>query len=479
MKITRKQIIFGLVDGHLRDSDIDILFQQLDSDGDGQLSLPDVIEAEERGTFFHTQNKNIEFKVNFLSNIDGRGFGIITSSDFKDFIRRREQQCKKLFAEIDSFGSGHISANDLKSYLSKEWDRSVSVEEASDFMSQIDTDGSGTIEYAELMDAALLSSGDVKRMFDTPPSQIQKFFEISENEVTVKPPTLGQTVFAGLLAGTLARTATAPFERISIIMRAGCTVHASSSVLGTMASVVRSEGLAALWRGNLLNCFQIGCFSSTYFCTQHFITTPLVSGTAQEPSFLEKFLAGGLAGVVAMTSIYPLFVGHTRLALTDKRRYSGVMDMFTKTITRDGFRSFSHGYGVSALATMSGKGLDMVGILTLREVLVRAGVEPSASEMFFIGMGTSALTTFFCAPLHTVRTRLIAQGSSLGRPMVYHGPLDCMRKVVMGDRLMGLRAEGVRGLFRGVTANVLKICPAVGIQFAGYEMASGLMARYL
>jgi solute carrier family 25 phosphate transporter 23/24/25/41 len=79
-------------------------------------------------------------------------------------------------------------------------------------------------------------------------------------------PSAGQQHFstplvllAGFIAGVISRTITAPFDRLSICMRAGYTIHQgnSGSIIGTLQSMVRNAGVRSLWRGNGVNCIQV------------------------------------------------------------------------------------------------------------------------------------------------------------------------------------------------------------------------------
>ena len=60
-------------------------------------------------------------------------------------------------------------------------------------------------------------------------------------------------VVAGGLSGAVAKSATAPLERVKIMCQAGDT----SNFLKLMADVVRIEGWAGLWRGNTANVIRV------------------------------------------------------------------------------------------------------------------------------------------------------------------------------------------------------------------------------
>jgi solute carrier family 25 phosphate transporter 23/24/25/41 len=79
-----------------------------------------------------------------------------------------------------------------------------------------------------------------------------------------------------------------------------------------------------------------------------------------------------------------------------------------------------------------------------------------------IGAFSGAFGASVVYPVNLLRTRLQAQGTVL-HPPTYTGIWDVARKTV--------KNEGVRGLFKGITPNLLKVVPAVSITYVVYENA--------
>ncbi|GAM85124.1 hypothetical protein ANO11243_031280 [Dothideomycetidae sp. 11243] len=63
-------------------------------------------------------------------------------------------------------------------------------------------------------------------------------------------------------------------------------------------------------------------------------------------------------------------------------------------------------------------------------------------------------------PINLLRTRLQSQGTA-AHPRTYTGIVDVTRQTIRG--------EGFRGLFKGLTPNLLKVIPAVSITYVVYE----------
>jgi solute carrier family 25 phosphate transporter 23/24/25/41 len=86
--------------------------------------------------------------------------------------------------------------------------------------------------------------------------------------------------------------------------------------------------------------------------------------------------------------------------------------------------------------------------------------QPSSFATAFVGGFSGALGASIVYPLNLLRTRLQSQGTIL-HPRTYTGITDVFHQTIEG--------EGVRGLFKGLTPNLLKVVPAVSITWVVYE----------
>ena len=81
-------------------------------------------------------------------------------------------------------------------------------------------------------------------------------------------------------------------------------------------------------------------------------------------------------------------------------------------------------------------------------------VKLSAMVILGIGATSGSVGATVVYPINLLRTRLQAQGTTQ-HPQTYTGMMDVTVKTV--------QAEGFRGLFKGLTPNLLKVIPAVSI----------------
>ena len=83
-----------------------------------------------------------------------------------------------------------------------------------------------------------------------------------------------------------------------------------------------------------------------------------------------------------------------------------------------------------------------------------------------MGAFSGAIGASAVYPLNLLRTRLQSQGTAI-HPPTYNGMWDVTVKTVKG--------EGVRGLFKGITPNLLKVVPAVSITYVVYDNSKAVL----
>lgn len=284
-------------------------------------------------------------------------------------------------------------------------------------------------------------------------------------------------LIAGFIAGVISRSLTAPFDRLSICMRAGHTIHhGHESLYATLKSMVKAAGVRSLWRGNGVNCIQVGPESAlTFFCYEYlkgFLKDPL------HPTGIEKFTFGAIAGIYSMTLVYPFYVVQARMCVAEPGVYHGIYDCFYQTVKKEGGKSLFKGYVPSLMRIIPYKGFDLSIFNTLKEVFVPRDKAIAPWQSMLFGGLASGFSQTLTYPLVMARTKLIAQGEAQGRPLLYKNVFDAIRKTYYGDAKLGLKPEGYRGVYNGCGANLLKMIPAVALQFTVYESSLNLLRPF-
>jgi len=269
---------------------------------------------------------------------------------------------------------------------------------------------------------------------------------------------------AGGVSGAIAKTATAPIERVKLIIQTqdanpkikSGEVPRYTGIGNCFTRVYQEQGLGAFWRGNFVNVLR-------YFPTQAFNFAFKDTIKAMFPKyspktdfgmfFLVNMASGGLAGAGSLAIVYPLDYARTRLASDvggGKRQFSGLSDCLVKTMKIGGVGSLYNGFGVSVAGIIPYRGVYFGMFDSLM------GLNPYRKQSDLIGLlskfgiaQTTAITAGYASyPFDTIRRRLQMQSEKPVEEWLYKGTVDCFNKI--------LKEEGMGAMFKGAGANALR-----------------------
>ncbi len=270
---------------------------------------------------------------------------------------------------------------------------------------------------------------------------------------------------AGGVSGAIAKTATAPIERVKLIIQTqdanpmikSGEVARYTGIGNCFTRVYQEQGLGAFWRGNFTNVIR-------YFPTQAFNFAfkdtfknlfPRYNPKEQFGLFfLANMASGGLAGAGSLTIVYPLDYARTRLASDvggKQKSFNGLADCLIKTAKGpSGIAGLYNGFGVSVMGIIPYRGVYFGMYDSL------AGINPWRKEKGIIGLAskfaiaqTTAITAGYASyPFDTIRRRLQMQSEKPKDQWLYKGTMDCFTKI--------MKDEGTSALFKGAGANALR-----------------------
>uniref|UniRef100_H0VC34 Mitochondrial adenyl nucleotide antiporter SLC25A25 n=1 Tax=Cavia porcellus TaxID=10141 RepID=H0VC34_CAVPO len=372
--------------------------------------------------------------------------------DFEEFVHYLQDHEKKLrlvFKSLDKKNDGRIDAQEIMQSL-RDLGVKISEQQAEKILKSMDKNGTMTIDWNEWRDYHLLHP------VENIPEIIlywkhSTIFDVGENltvpdEFTVEERQTGmwwRHLVAGGGAGAVSRTCTAPLDRLKVLMQ----VHASRSnnmcIVGGFTQMIREGGSAIKFMG---------------------VRIKRLVGSDQETLRIhERLVAGSLAGAIAQSSIYPMEVLKTRMALRKTGQYSGMLDCARRILAKEGVAAFYKGYVPNMLGIIPYAGIDLAVYETLKNTWLQRYAVNSADPGVFVllACGTISSTCGQLAsyPLALVRTRMQAQASIEGAPEV---TMSSLFKHI-------LRTEGAFGLYRGLAPNFMKVIPAVSISYVVYE----------
>ena len=375
-------------------------------------------------------------------------------------------------------------------------------------------------------------------------------------------------LFCGGIAGSVAKTFTAPFSRLTILYQVHSLVTTKThrpkyamKMTEGFSKIVERGGLKSLWRGNMTSVIHRFPYSAINFfvyentldvltgmrtdhdeptetaghlarrMTNHLILnvdgkeanpdgnssktdedhsashdnfkmihetkqilgqtqlqipqqsqTSSSSESPEDTLAIHKFIAGAVAGSIAVSACYPLDLVRTRLTtqLDGHEHYRGIVDAFQKIYRTEGLAGYYSGIAptmcvavpnfaisYSVYGTLKEYTLDDELFYNLRRIDADSG-EPKLGFMLTVMCGASSgfMATAMTFPMDTIRRRMQIQNLHV----------DKQHRLSSSQQFVNLiRHEGLSSLYRGLTPEMVKVIPQVSIMFMVYEWSKDVL----
>jgi solute carrier family 25 (adenine nucleotide translocator) protein 4/5/6/31 len=269
----------------------------------------------------------------------------------------------------------------------------------------------------------------------------------------------------GGFSGAIAKTITAPIERVKLIIQTqdanprilSGEVKRYTGIVNCFSRVSSEQGLLAFWRGNFTNVIRYFHTQAFNFAFKDFFKSlfPHYSSKTQFLQFVAVQVASGsLAGAGSLCIVYPLDYARTRLASdvgSGKRDFNGLWDCLKKTSSGPkGPIALYNGFGVSVIGIIPYRGVyfGMFDTLTALNPYKDGNSAISLIARFACAQSTAIVAGYASYPFDTVRRRLQMQSEKPVEQWTYKSTADCFGKV--------LKNEGFTAFFKGAGANALR-----------------------
>jgi solute carrier family 25 (mitochondrial phosphate transporter), member 23/24/25/41 len=258
---------------------------------------------------------------------------------------------------------------------------------------------------------------------------------------------------------------TAPIDRLRVVFQVesvdAIVQKRTLSWSSTLNYILTEGSWHSLWRGNWVNVLKTAPEHAIRMATYEKFKT-ILKGNRETKinSSTEKFFCGSMAGLVSTFVLYPLKTVKTMMNLGKTGEFKSIIHCMNQMYTKYGIRCFYRGLVANSAAIMPCSGVDLLAYETLKKKYCSVTNAPSLThfEVFILGNISSTLGNLIVYPLIFARTRLQSNRNP------NETTLNLLQKV--------WKRDGLQGIYRGVTLQLIKIGPAAGISYIVFEEIS-------
>ncbi|KAI1424109.1 solute carrier family 25 member 42 [Xylaria sp. FL1777] len=281
---------------------------------------------------------------------------------------------------------------------------------------------------------------------------------------------------AGGVAGAVSRTVVSPLERLKILLQVQSAGHNEYklSVGKALGKMWKEEGWRGFMRGNGTNCIRIVPYSAVQFGSYNLYKRQFFE---REPGMvmgpLARLFCGGIAGITSVVFTYPLDIVRTRLsiqtasfaALSDVHK-DKLPGMWTTMVlmykSEGGMAALYRGIIPTVAGVAPYVGMNFMTYEFVRKYLTPEGDQnPSAGRKLLAGAISGAVAQTCTYPFDVLRRRFQINTMS-GMGYQYKSIGDAIRVIVS--------QEGIRGLYKGLVPNLLKVAPSMAANWLSFEL---------
>ncbi|KAG7450571.1 mitochondrial carrier, partial [Guyanagaster necrorhizus] len=272
----------------------------------------------------------------------------------------------------------------------------------------------------------------------------------------------------GGVSAAVAKTSAAPIERIKLLVqnqdemiKQGRLATPYKGVTDAFKRTYADEGLLSLWRGNTANVIRYFPTQALNFAFKDYFKA--LFGFKKNEGYWKWFAgnvaSGGAAGASSLLFVYSLDYARTRLANDAKsakgggeRQFNGLVDVYKKTLASDGIAGLYRGFVPSVVGIIVYRGLYFGVYDSLKPVVLIGPLEGSFLASFGLGWGVTVGAGLASYPLDTIRRRMMMTS---GSGVNYKSMFDAGSQIIA--------KEGVKSLFKGAGANILRGVAGAGV----------------
>lgn len=322
------------------------------------------------------------------------------------------------------------------------------------------------------------------------------------------------TMIAGGVAGTVSKTAMAPLSRLTILYQVDSALHPSQSTssngkvspkvlnISQLTNlIIREEGFLSLWKGNFTSVLHRFPYSAINFSVYERSKDLLKRVYQSDETMGIRFACGALGGASACIACYPLDIIRTRLTINPSKVHvtainssppsgkpasgivytnDSILGNLEYIVRTEGVRGLYRGLLVSLSVCVPNLAVGFSAYGTVKERILNSKYDMLKNEkhdglnMFgamLSGASSGIVSSLLVFPADVIRRRMQVRGLT-------SSAVTARQTVRISDEVLQLwRIEGIRGFYRGISPELIKVTPSVGITFCVYELVLQLMNK--
>ncbi|KAM0996085.1 hypothetical protein ACFX13_006195 [Malus domestica] len=284
-----------------------------------------------------------------------------------------------------------------------------------------------------------------------------------------------QTFLCSAFAACFAEFCTIPLDtakvRLQLQKKAvpgdGAGTPEYRGLLGTMATITREEGLAALWNGIIpglqRQCIYGGLRIGLYDPVKIFLVGSAFIGDF--PLF-HKILAALLTGALAIIVANPTDLVKVRLQAEGKlpagvpKRYTGSLDAYSTIVRQEGLGALWTGLGPNVARNAIINAAELASYDQVKETILKIpGSTDNILTHLLAGLGAGFFAVSIGSPVDVVKSRMMGDST-------YKNTFDCFVKT--------LKYEGFLAFYKGFLPNFGRLGSWNVVMFLVLEQAKNV-----
>ncbi|UJR25868.1 hypothetical protein I4U23_007218 [Adineta vaga] len=458
------------------------LFHRLDQNHDDRIDVDQLIDLLEKSGVETSTNKRWDIVRRIIAQAGGSpDSSSLSFKQFTNYVLQQEKKLSLVFRKLDASNHGKFDAKDLVYYFRK-LRIYLDLEEANKLVEKMNQDKSSEISYDEWRSFFMINPMMLETITGDPNEMLRYWrgathldfgetsYAVCEDE-EIRNKQLWKNLVAGGCAGAVSRTATAPFDRLKIIMQY-LGSRRRMSLIASYRYLIEEGGVQSLWRGNGINIVKIIPETALRFAffEESKKLVKLIQGKDlnTETTIFERFISGAIAGFFSQTLIYPLDVLKVRLCLRRTGEFSNWADAIRRIYRFEGAKAFWRGYTLNQIGIVPYAGFDLACYESLKRLYIKT--HENRQPPVYIYLSCGAISSFagqlVTYPITLLRIR--RQGQIVPLPHMDQSKAHPVLpiRVMLNDIWQN---EGLAGFYRGLVPNMLKVVPAVSMSYLVYE----------